>query len=386
MHRIICTICLGGILLLISCGRQKKLTEQLHFDEQVIIAQANTYLQQPPLPITRFSSDRSEGGLHDFYSEGDYWWPNPEDPDGPYIRRDGQTNPDNFTAHRKAMWDLSRWVAALTAAYKITGDEKYANQAMRHLKAWFVDPETLMNPSLLYAQAIKGRVSGRGIGIIDTIHLIEVAKSIQELRELGFLSDKDFGKLQAWFGEFVDWLTTHPYGIDERDHGNNHSTWWASQVAAFADLAERSDLLSVCRHQFKKLLSAQMDSLGSFPEELARTKPYSYSLFNLEGYAVLAHIASTEGDNLWEYEGKNGSLEKAFRFMYPFLLDKSKWNHPPDVQHFDELPIQSSALLFAGLAYENDDYLDLWHQLPVDRQSEEVDRTYPLRQLSLWTE
>jgi hypothetical protein len=92
------------------------------FDREQIVRAADSYLALEPNPITNSFSERSHGGIHDFYSEGDYWWSNPEDPDGPYIRRDGQTNPDNFTDHRIAMRDLGRWVAALTAAYVLTGE------------------------------------------------------------------------------------------------------------------------------------------------------------------------------------------------------------------------------------------------------------------------
>lgn len=384
MNKLIKIFTLIWFFVIISCKTQQHIIADIKFDTPSIIKEANKYLHQAPIPITNFHAARSAGGIHDFYSEGDYWWQNPDDPDGPYIRRDGQTNPDNFTAHREAMRDLSRWVATLTAAYKITQDEKYAQQALNHLKAWFVDPETLMNPNLLYAQAIKGVVTGRGIGIIDTIHLIEVAKSIQELRRLGFLSNSNFLNLQNWFNQFVTWLTTHPYGTDERDHGNNHSTWWAAQVAAFADLAERPDLMEVARQQFKKLLSAQMDANGAFPDELERTKPYNYSLFNLEGYAVLARIASTKNDHLWTYPAKNGSLKKAWEFMFPYIADKSKWIKAPDIQHFEELPIQMSGLLFAGLAYHNDPYIQLWQKLPSERKSAEIDRNFPIRQPILW--
>ena len=51
--------------------------------------------------MTAAHSPRSAGGLHDFFSEGDYWWPDPKNPDGPYIQRDGMTNPDNFVEHRQ---------------------------------------------------------------------------------------------------------------------------------------------------------------------------------------------------------------------------------------------------------------------------------------------
>ncbi|MEM9847297.1 MAG: alginate lyase family protein [Bacteroidota bacterium] len=361
-------------------------TVKIDFAETDLIERANVFLAQAPVPITQFTCPRSAGGIHDFYSEGDYWWPDPEHPDGPYIRRDGKSNPDNFTAHRKAMRNLNQWVAALVAAYKITGDKKYAEHAMKHLNAFFIDPQTLMNPNLLYAQAIKGKVTGRGIGLIDTIHLIEIAKAIEVLIELGYLKEEETVGLKKWFEAFVVWMNTHEYGLAEKDHGNNHSTWWAAQVAAFAHLTNRMDLLEVARQQFKKLLPLQMEEDGSFPEELARTKPYNYTLFNLEGYAVLCQIASTEKDNLWEYESEKGSIEKAWEFMLPHMQDKSNWIKPPDVQHFEELPIQSPGLLFAAMAYEDKNMLKVWNNLSPKRKSEEIIRTYPIWEPVLWIE
>jgi arylsulfatase A-like enzyme len=354
------------------------------FDREQILREADSYLDLEPNPITRTSSERSAGGIHDFYSEGDYWWQNPEDPDGPYIRKDGQTNPDNFTDHRVAMRNLSRWVAALTAAYALTGEEMYAERAILHLRTWFLDDATRMNPSLLYAQAIKGKVTGRGIGIIDTIHLIEVVRSIEVLEAKGILSGTDLEGLKDWFEQYVTWMTTHQYGIDEGNKDNNHGTWWAAQVAAFASLVRRDDLLAQSRKRFKELLSHQMDETGGFHEELRRTKPYNYSLFNLEGYAVLAWYASTPEDDLWNYETEHGSLRRAIDYMLPFIADKGAWPHKTDVQHFDEIPIKSAFLLLAGRAYKDEDYLALWQVLPVERLSKEVDRNFPIRQLSLW--
>jgi hypothetical protein len=102
-----------------------------------VIEQANRYLSEPPVTITATRAPRGEGGPHDFYSEGDYWWPDPADSSKPYIRRDGETNPANFDAHRAAMRRLSVIVPALVAAYEITGDRRYAQHAVAHLRAWF---------------------------------------------------------------------------------------------------------------------------------------------------------------------------------------------------------------------------------------------------------
>ena len=147
-------------------------------DAPRIISTADSYLKESPSTVTAFTCPRSPGGLHDFYSEGDYWWPDPAHPDGPYIQRDGMTNPDNFVDHRHAMIRMSMQVGTLVSAFRISGDSKYANHAIEHLHAWFVDEKTSMNPNLKYAQAVKGVATGRSIGIIDTIHLIEVARSV----------------------------------------------------------------------------------------------------------------------------------------------------------------------------------------------------------------
>ncbi len=75
------------------------------------------------------------------------------------------------------MMRLSVHVPALVAAWRLTGERQYAEHAARHLRAWFVDHDTSMNPHMLYGQAVQGRFTGRGIGIIDTLHLVEVARA-----------------------------------------------------------------------------------------------------------------------------------------------------------------------------------------------------------------
>ena len=93
-------------------------------DRARVIKAANLYLSEKPITITASSSPRSAGGLHDFFSEGDYWWPDPANPNGPYIQRDGMTNPDNFVEHRRALMHLSVQVPALVAAWKLTKDKR----------------------------------------------------------------------------------------------------------------------------------------------------------------------------------------------------------------------------------------------------------------------
>src|SRR5207344_1849374 len=154
------------------------------------------YLKEDPLTVTASTSPRSAGGKHDFFSEGDYWWPDPKNPGGPYIQHDGMSNPDNFVDHRRVLMRLSVQVPALTAAWALTGNEKYSEKAVEHLRAWFINEQTRMNPNLQYAQAIKGVTTGRGIGIIDTIHLVEVARSSEKLERSKVLKPSELDTIK----------------------------------------------------------------------------------------------------------------------------------------------------------------------------------------------
>lgn len=349
-----------------------------------VFAQAAWAMQQQPITVTAASSPRSAGGIHDFYSEGDYWWPDPAHPGGPYVQRDGMTNPDNFVAHRLAMIRFSKIIGALASAYKLTGDKKYARQAMVHLQAWFINEGTRMNPSLNFAQAIQGRFTGRGIGIIDTIQLLEVSQGTLVMEKA--LSREVVSGTKQWFGAYLDWLMSHPYGKDEMNAQNNHGTCFVMQVAAFAKLSGNEKLTAFCRDRYKTvLLPQQMDLDGSFPRELSRTKPYGYSIFNLDAMTTLCQILSTPADNLWKYETADGkSIRKGIAYLYPFVKDKSKWPLKPDVMHWENWPVAQPFLLLGAVEFKQKDWLETWQKLDHDPQVEEVIRNLPVRNPMIW--
>ena len=365
---------------------QRSDSDVADFDRARVLKAANQYLSEKPITITASHSPRSTGGLHDFFSEGDYWWPDPQNPDGPYIQRDGMTNPDNFVEHRRALMRLSLQVPALVAAWKLTRDARYAQHAALHLRAWFIDPSTRMNPHLQFAQAIHGRFTGRGTGIIDTIHLVEVARAIEVMVGSGAMTVREHEAIKAWFTAYLRWMTTNQNGIDERDAKNNHGTCWVMQVAAFAHLTGDQKLLDYCRDRFKTvLLPNQLAADGSFPQELRRTKPYGYSLFNLEAMAAVCQILSTAQDNLWTFQLSDGrNMARAMEYMTPFIREKKTWPLKPDVMYDKEWPMRQTSLLFAGLALSRADYLELWKKLPADSNVEEVIRNFFIRQPVLW--
>jgi hypothetical protein len=354
-------------------------------DRERILLAAQQCVDLKPVTITSFPAARSAGGPHDYFSQADYFWPNPQNPNGPYVNRDGQSNPDNFDLHRKVMIALSKQMPSLTAAWMLTGERRYAERACDHLTAWFVTPESRMNPNLQYAQAVIGVSTGRSYGIIDTLHLVEVARAASLVAPT-MMNPTDRAAMIDWFARYLDWLSTSAPGQTERDAKNNHAICWALQAAEFARLAGNQTVRSDVYRRYREILLPDQEAIdGSFPKELARTKPYSYSIFNFDVMAGLCQSLKDLVPDATQFALADGrGLRKAAEFIYPYIEDKSTWKWARDVEHFDALPVRSPGLLFAGLAYREPQYLELWKKLNPDPADKEIVRNYPIRQPLLW--
>lgn len=356
-------------------------------DRERILKAAEKALSQAPVSITAFPAKLSEGGVNDFYSNGDYWWPDPAKPNGlPYIRRDGQTNPENFSQHRLVVKTLRDSVASLAAAYKVTGDDKYAVKAAELLRVFFLDAKLRMNPNLDFAQAVPGVSPGRGIGIIDALHLIEVPAAVKALERSPAFPPALAKDLRGWFRELAEWMVASKNGKEEAAAKNNHAVAFYLQLSVYADFIGDQEKLAACRKQYKEVfVGKQMALDGGFPLELARTKPYGYSIFQLDNMVLLCQVLSTKEDNLWDFTLPDGrGIRKAVAFLYPFLADKSKWTLKPDVQAWEGWPARQPGLLFAGRQFGESAYLDLWKKLPSDPTDPEVQRNIGVTQPVLW--
>lgn len=352
-----------------------------------LLPQAAALLDRVPRTITAIRAPRSPAGPHDYYSEGDYWWPDPANPGGPYVRRDGRSNPDKFDGHRDALIAFGRDVPTLAAAWELTGDRRFAAAAMRHLAAWFVDPATRMTAALDHAQAIIGINSGRAIGVIDTLQIVEVARAAELFARKeapGYAAIRT--GVERWFADYLDWLTTSPFGIEERDQKNNHGSCWLLQAAAFAALLGRGETLAAARKRLKTvIIPTQIAPDGRQPLELARTKPYAYSLFNLDVLAVTSWLLADRAGDLIAWRTPDGrSIGGAIAWMAPFVADKRAWPLAPDVEYGDGFPVRQPSLLFGGLALDRADWLALWQRLDPDPVIGEVVRNFPIRQPLLW--
>ena len=355
-------------------------------DRERILQAAEAAFRLDPPAITQHRAKLTQGGPHDFYSNADYFWPDPTKPDGlPYVNRDGQSNPGNFSDHRMAMRQMRDAVAALAAAYRLTGDNRYAARAATLLRTFFLDPQTCMNPNFQYAQAVPGGAPGRSWGIIDGLHLIEVPPAVMAMQKSPAFPPEVLVGMKTWFHDLSNWMLTSQNGKAEAAAKNNHAVAFFLQIAVAAQFVGDAQELAECRRQFKAVfLPKQMASDGSFPAELQRTKPYGYSIFQLDNLATLCQVLSTPKDDLWNFELPDGrGLRQASAFLYPFIADKSKWPHPPDVQAWNGWPARTSGWLFTGLALHEPKYVELWRKLPEPTDTE-VRRNIAITQPILW--
>lgn len=359
-------------------------------DHTRILRLANQALLLTPPAVTDHIATNSAGGPHDFFSQADYAWPNPTNKTGlPYTGRDGESNPNVFTAHRMAMRDMKDAVAALAAAYAITGDDKYPRKAAQLINVFFLDPKTRMNPNLQYAQAVLGSSTGEPYGIIDTLHLAELAVAVPFLEKSPAFDPAVDQGLKQWFTDYSHWILTSQPGIKEMDNANNHSIACFVQLAAFAKYTGDQQLLAMCRDRFKNVLFPnQMTNDGSFPRELKRTKPYGYSIFQADNLSTLCVLLSTTNDDLWKFTLPDGrNPRKAVDFIYPYLKDKNQWladGRGKDVMHWDHWPARQPCLLFAYAEFGDPKYFKLWKKLNADPTDLEIHRNMAITQPLLW--
>lgn len=264
------------------------------------------------------------GNKHDYVSMGRYWWPDPTKPDGlPYIRKDGQSNPELELLDRNRMGKMMNAVSKLSLMYFYSEEEKYAKKATSLLRTWFLNEDTKMNPDMQFGQYIPGRNNnkGRAEGLIDTYGMVEMLSGVTYLKNSKSFTDTDLIGLQEWFGNFLDWMLTSEIGIAEQKAANNHAVAYDVQVVAYAQFIGRDDLAKKTLREFpEKRIFTQVKSDGSQPKELARTTGFGYSVFNINHMLDMCMLAGESGKELFQscQSGKS-SIGGAISYMYQFL-------------------------------------------------------------------
>lgn len=317
-------------LILISAAEANRMRRAAQGEDAALFEKfAASALRAGPWSVTehRPSGIGVNAGAHDYVSEGPYWWPDPKNPSGPYIRKDGERNPDRFMGNRSDLGNLCTAVLALGMGAYFLGKAGCADHAGLILRTWFLDTETRMNPNLEHGQMIRGINTGRGTGIIDTVSLIHVVQGIALLEQAGGFDSAVSSGMRQWFRDYTKWLTTSEKGLAEKRSGNNHATWWTAQVACYAAFTGDSGMRRMAWEHYRTyLVPSEIRPDGSCPREEARTQSLSYSSMNLDAFSLICRSAGLDGVDLWHYRTAAGiGVEKSFLYLVPYMLHPETW-------------------------------------------------------------
>lgn len=293
-----------------------------------LLKDADKALQFGPVSVMEKKNQPPSGDKHDYMSLAPYFWPDPNKPDGlPYIRKDGQTNPEvKDYKDKEYMPQLCEMVYTLSLAYYFSEDKVYADHAARLVRVWFLDTATRMNPNLNYGQAVKGVTTGRAAGLIDTRHFIKLIDGIGLLQGSSSWKDADRQGMKKWFSDFLHWMQTSKIGKDEMKAANNHGAWYDAQRVSIAMFIDSVDLAKKIVQNAQARLDKQMDDAGKFPLEMERTISLHYTSFVMEAFFIIADVSEKLGIDMWNYTSPSGkSLKKAFDALQPYFSGAKQW-------------------------------------------------------------
>jgi hypothetical protein len=323
-----------------------------------VVKSADAFLNAKLASVMEKTFTPPSGSKHDYMSMAPYFWPDPAKPDGlPYIRKDGQRNPEiKKIVDHELLSQLDNKCKYLSLAYYFTGDEKYAAKANELLKAWFLDPETKMNPNLNYAQAIRGTNDGRGIGIIETRSLANLADWMGLLAGSKSFTADNLAAIKDWYKQYLIWMTTSKNGKDEHNAKNNHGTHYDVQEVTYALFTGNTALAKQVLDNSKQRIALQIEPNGEQKLELERTNALGYSTMNLDGWVNMAMLGDKAGVDLWNYTTTDGrSIKGAIDWLLPYAMGTKPFKYQQINPYNKEELVRP--LLLMGMKQNNTAYL-----------------------------
>ena len=346
---------LANVKLLIENNDSK-----LRFAFNQLIQEAETALKENPVSVTDKKKLPPSGNKHDYASYSRYWWPDPNEPSGlPYIRRDGETNPDSQSleySDRQRIGTLGFNTETLGLAYYLTGKEKYAIKAAELLRTWFLDEETRMNPNVNHAQIRPGHNQGTKSGVLDGRLMIGALEGSLLISSSSALSKNEQLRLKKWAAAYFEWLTTSKFALEEAASKNNHGSFYDVQALYFALYSEKKEAASQIAQKFiQRRLYNQIREDGSMPEEIARTRPLFYSIYNLHAMFLVAHLAQKVDVDVYEIDKVDSRLRAGLNYLIPYTDPNNQWPHST-IGDTDRMKL-FIILQMADRIYQDQDYL-----------------------------
>lgn len=263
-----------------------------------MISEESKWLNIPVQSVTFGGNYPPSGDIHDYYT------------DPPYLN-DGIHNPNSDRTDYSALINASRSVRYLGIAYVLTGDNKYADKAVRLINAWTVDQSTMMNPKFTNGQS-RIEISVATPGMFYGADLIWNYPGWNQ-------SDKDIFK--EWTRQMIDSAKTW-------SNDNNFENWRLVFISSASVITDDENSRQYAFDRWKAIIPDQVSIDGSMKKELLRTNSLTYSTFALNAMIQTAEIARHYNVDLYNYKLDDGrGLEKVLDFHVSYIVNPSTWSY-----------------------------------------------------------
>ena len=316
-----------------------------------LFSSADSALHHPLYTVTNSTQLPPNGDPHTYLSYADYFWPSPScnlsDPlfmrHCDYVRRDGVVNPDTALCRQKTAANAvitDAITLTLAALLSPSNRSLYLHQAAAQLSAFYVHPATAMKPNLEYGQVIRGKNYlpwvGRAEGIIDVRAwaYLPTVLTVLGLYPPSPAWNATGAAVRQWLGDFTLWLTNSSIGRAEQSAANNHGTWHYVQSVTYAwGAGQHERAKALLTEYLQGQYQGQLTGNGSQPLELARTRPFHYSCFNLQALTYLAKFAARQwGQDVWRTaNGQGATIQTAVDYVLEYVDPAVEGEEPGDV-------------------------------------------------------
>jgi hypothetical protein len=357
------------------------------WERKRILAAADAALAGPVFSITQHRAPLSEGGPNDFFSMSDYYWPDRRSRTAsPSCSGTGSRIPGSSTSTAGRSWAAR---CRGRAGDGPPGDGRGAVRGEGRGAAARVLRRS-RHPHEPEPGVRAGHRGQAGAGPRNRDHRHAPprrgAVAIRALEGSPAFTPGADDRIARLVPRLSVWLRDSERGKERGEEHQQPRRRLLAAVAAFCQVAPDEALLAECRRQFKEVFVAvQMAPDGSFPLELKRTKPYAYSIFQLDNLASLCQLLATPEDNLWTFELPDGrGMRKAMAYLYPYLADKSPGRWPPDVMAWDAWPVRPVLLSSAARRWARRSTSTCGRSLKPDPADFEIRRNNAVTQPVLW--
>lgn len=290
-----------------------------------LLSDADLLLTSPIPSVTDKSTTRSNN-IHNYESLAIYLWPDPSNPDGPYITHDGEVNPEYKKYDSPRLGQISYDIMNLSKAYYVSNNTKYLDRCLVLMRSWFIDSDTRMNPNFEYGQFIPGRNGGKGYPgcISEAYELTKVLEAISLLKSCNAMDKKIDKNMKKWFKKLAKWLKSSTLGRQMHDQTDNLGIIYDSFLYRISVYTGDIRTCNAIINDFTPLrLNKHIAENGHQIFELKRTRAMGYSIYNLKHIIDFCYMLEKSGTHY--YSQNHERIDAAMAFLYQYMGKKEEF-------------------------------------------------------------